>query len=328
MANFSRRQLLQMLASVGLSTLLSRPAQGLGTVTAAARKPRWPNLDCFYRLRSPVQPVETAPPFVGLHASADPDIRIAEHCAFAELRPSLIKILSYHSAADIAWLNRMNPGAHWLMRAFLNFGGRVISPDQFLTDTVNDVSRALVQLPGKEVVIELHNEPNLVLEGLGSSWRDGGAFAGWFLDVLDRYRAIAPGRRFIYPGLSPGATIDGVRQGHVAFLEASRAAVAAADGLGAHIYWSNDYTLHEALAVLDDLHGRFPTKPIWITEASHNKAGLAPQRKARQYLQFIAALKKRPFVQGVTFFVATASNPAFAEEVWVGRGIAGILGRR
>ena len=32
--------------------------------------------------------------------------------------------------------------------------------------------------------------------------------------------------------------------------------------------------------------------------------------------------------QGVTYFVASASNPDFKEEVWVGRKIAPVVGRR
>ena len=38
--------------------------------------------------------------------------------------------------------------------------------------------------------------------------------------------------------------------------------------------------------------------------------------------------QKRPTVKGVTYFVASASNPAFKEEIWVGRGIGKIVGRR
>jgi hypothetical protein len=80
--------------------------------------------------------------------------------------------------------------------------------------------------------------------------------------------------------------------------------------------------------LLDDYISRFRFKPIWVTEASNNKAGTSTYHKGLQYLDFWRELQKRPTVQGVTYFVASASNPEFKEEVWVGRNIAEIVGRR
>ncbi len=77
-----------------------------------------------------------------------------------------------------------------------------------------------------------------------------------------------------------------------------------------------------------DYIARVRFKHIWVTEASNNKAGTSVADKGKQYLQCWQELQKRPTVQGVTFFVASASNPDFAEEVWVGRGIGAIVGKR
>ena len=68
--------------------------------------------------------------------------------------------------------------------------------------------------------------------------------------------------------------------------------------------------------------------PIWITEASNNKNGVTAAEKAHEYLAFWKELQQRPSVQGVTYFIASASDPAFASEVFVGRGIARIIGAR
>ncbi|MFN2223181.1 MAG: peptidoglycan DD-metalloendopeptidase family protein, partial [Candidatus Promineifilaceae bacterium] len=144
---------------------------------------------------------------IGLHASADPDISEAEHQEFAALRPGIIKVLSFHSEDDIARLATAHPDAHFIVRAFLSFGNRRISPSQFLEDTIKDVRRALKALSGHKVVVELHNEPNTTLEGLGSSWSDGSTFSAWWLALLKAYRSALPGGRFIYPGLSPGTTV-------------------------------------------------------------------------------------------------------------------------
>ena len=265
---------------------------------------------------------------IGLHASADPGIPEAEFKEFADLRPGIIKVLSFHSDVAIRRLAASSPDATWIVRAFLDFGGRNIGPQQFITDTLSDVQRALGALPGKDVVVELHNEPNVTQEGLGQSWTDGASFATWWLDVLARYRAVLPGVRFIYPGLSPGTTVTGVKLDHIQFAEASRGAIDAADGLGLHMYWSSVYPLASALGVVDDAISRFRSKWLWVTEASNNKAGTSVPGKAQQYLQCWHELQNRPTVQGVTFFVASASNPAFGDEVWVGRGIGALVGAR
>jgi hypothetical protein len=265
---------------------------------------------------------------IGLHASADPDIGDAEHKEFAQLRPGIIKVLSFHSAEDISRLAAAHPEAHWIVRAFLSFGERQITPTKFLEDTIGDVRRALSRLRGRNFAVELHNEPNVVAEGLGKSWSDGTAFNAWWLELLGRYRRALPGVRFIYPGLSPGSTVIGTKQDHIQFIEASREAVEAANGLGAHIYWSNTYSMQQALGVLDDYITRFRAKPIWITEASHNQGVVTPLQIAKEYLRFWSELQSRPVVKGVTYFVASASDPDFAGEVWVGKGIGSLIGRR
>lgn len=265
---------------------------------------------------------------IGLHASADPAIAEDEFATFQQLQPGIIKVLSFHSGEAIARLAREHPQASWVVRAFLNFGGRNISPQQFLNDTISDVRRSLNALAGKDVVIELHNETNLVTEGLGTSWQDGASFNSWWLQVLQLYRNALPNNRFIYPGLSPGGDVNRVRQAHIPFIQASRTSVLSADGLGIHLYWSRDFPMSQALDMLDEYIRLFPSTPIWVTEASNNKGGVSATAKGREYLQFWRELQNRPTVQGVTYFVASASNPDFAEEVWVRRGIAGVVGAR
>ncbi len=282
---------------------------------------------------APAEPYITEPSMLGqarlgLHAAADPDISDAEHQEFAELRPAIIKVLSFHSHEDIHRLAQAHPRASWVVRAFLHFGGRRIAPSQFLRDTFPDTERALEALANRDVVIELHNEPNLAPEGLYSSWADASGFNTWWLELLELYQQRLPDQRFIFPGLSPGATVSNLKIDHIQFLEACRPAIQAADGLGVHLYWSNVYPMQRALDVLDDTISRFRNTPIWITEASNNKSGTTVHHKAQQYLDFWHALQTRPIVQGVTYFVASASNPNFAEEVWVGRGLGKLVGQR
>ncbi|MFN2136673.1 MAG: peptidoglycan DD-metalloendopeptidase family protein [Candidatus Promineifilaceae bacterium] len=265
---------------------------------------------------------------IGLHASADPHISDEEIVEFGLFRPSMIKVLSFHNPDALRKLAANHPNASWVVRAFLDFGGRSINPQRFFNDTISDMQRTLTILDGRNVVIELHNEPNIYAEGLGTAWGSGAEFAAWWTRLLRLYRHVFPNHRFVYPGLSPGPTTDGVREDHVRFLEASRKAIEEADGLGVHIYWSTNFSMTRALAVLDDAVNRFNDKPIWVTEASNNQNGTSPSRKAYEYLAFWKELQRRPTVEGVTYFVASAINPDFQHEVFLGKGMSRIIGAR
>jgi hypothetical protein len=67
---------------------------------------------------------------------------------------------------------------------------------------------------------------------------------------------------------------------------------------------------------------------MWITEASRKGRSLPANRMAQEYLRFWRELQGRPVIQGVTYFVASASNPQFAGEVWVGKDIGRLVGKR
>jgi hypothetical protein len=122
--------------------------------------------------------------------------------------------------------------------------------------------------------------------------------------------------------------VIGVKQDHIQFLEASRAAVEAADGIGVHLYWSAFQPMAQALTDLDDIISRFRSRQLWITEASYNRGEATSGQVAKDYLRFWRELQARPVVKGVTFFVASASDPAFANQVWVGRDLGRLVGRR
>lgn len=285
----------------------------------------------------PIPPAPVGPAALGLHASADPILAAGEVGIFQTARIEMIKVLSSLDPAGVSALAAALPEAEWVIRIFLSMAGRDISPAQFVADTFDDVTRTLSRLPGRDIVIELHNEPNLVAEGLAASWADGTEFEGWFLDVLQRYRAALPGRRFIYPGLSPGGTIPGIRQDHLQFMEQSKEAIRAADGLAIHGYWAVDFPMGATLQMFDDIlsfleFNGMADKEIWVTEASNNKGGVSPQTKGAEYIAFWNEMRNRPTIQGVTYFVASATHPDFQEEVWVtngaSRGIAEVVGTR
>lgn len=166
---------------------------------------------------------------IGLHSSADPGDLFggeAEFSEFATLFPGVIKVLSATSETAVRRLANDSPGAEWIVRAFLSWGGRNITPQNFFDWTKDDVLRTVNALRSlgigdEHIHVELQNEPNLALEGWGSTWADGTGFNAWLLDTLKKYLVLLPNVRYVYPGLSPGGSIPGVRYDSGAFLNQS-----------------------------------------------------------------------------------------------------------
>ena len=319
-----------------------------GEIDAANGYPNWKHgrpvnpAPFLVGLQPPPKPTGNAR--LGLHASADPgDLygRTAEVNEFKELAAvangrSVVKILSAHSVTAISQLVTAVPNAHWIVRAFMDFGDRTITPGQFFNDTISDTRRtvdALVNrgIPAAHITIELHNEPNLKQEGWGKSWANGTEFGNWILDVMLSYRMALPTVRYMYPGLSPGGDEAGVRTNSTRFLNDCATAISGFDALAAHCYWSNGWQMVTALGWLD-AHQKYG-KPVWVTEASRNDRPQAVPvaQYAAEYVAFWQECRKRPEVQGVTYFVASASNGYFAPECWIvsnkSRGIASEMKR-
>jgi hypothetical protein len=295
----------------------------------------YPCTKIFFRELPTVSPPYLAN--IGLHASADPGDLYGGEAEFREfriLRPGVIKVLSAHSEVSIKRLAMENPNVRWIIRAFLSMKGRSVTPQQFYDWTINDLTRAIRTLrtegvPDADIWIEIHNEPNLVAEGWTSSWQNGIQFATWLIAVKALYRQDFPSVQYMYPGLSPGADVPGVRMNSSSFLAESETAVTTCDAVGVHCYWSQTWPMSTAFTYLDS-YQRF-NKPVWVTESSRNDP--VPQvswaQYAAEYTTFWQGLNLRPWVKGVTYFVASALEASFQAECWVvnkqSRGIAAYI---
>jgi len=91
----------------------------------------------------------------------------------------------------------------------------------------------------QNMMIAIHNEPNLYSEGLGAGWQDGAGFAAFFATVAQAYRNAFPSCKLGYPATSPGPGVAGVRLYERTFAQQSIAAIRAADWIGLHAYWAN-----------------------------------------------------------------------------------------
>lgn len=257
---------------------------------------------------------------VGLHASADSGvISEAEMNEHAKLKPTVIKFLSSHAPQSITELCNRCRDADVVIRAFLDFGGRDVSAQDFYNWTINDVIRSVRAVPsGRKIWIELHNEPNLVAEGFGSSWVSGAEFADWVKAVLSLYRqSIAEDVKYISPALSPVTFSGDFGQSHDEFLAGYSACFNLFDSIGVHSYWSQSSRFSAAVAHVYG-YNRY-NKPLAVTESSRvDRPRVVPEAQiSREYYEFWEQMKTLGNVQILTFFVASASNDYFDPECWI-----------
>lgn len=297
----------------------------------------WPGEDRTEVVRNYVDPglwltqfgavyVGGTPPFsqpgagrLGIHLSADPGGFGEDRGKAADMAPDVIKYMSAHDPNYLNPIIADHPAALYVMRLFLHWGGRSISPAQFVQWTETDARRNWALVDGRERLIEIHNEPNLTAEGLGYSWADGAEFNAWYLDVLGRYRAIFPGARFLFPGLSPGGAVPGIKADSWRFIEACRPAIEASDGLACHVYWATQagWPMSRALDELVQYRQMFGNKPLYVTEFANNRGGIEPAAKAVEYINFATEARLRG-VEAMTAFVLSASDQTW---LWPPAGI-------
>ena len=293
---------------------------------------QWPGypagiIDPMIGLQHLLAPPPVADVAVGLHASADPAFAPDDIDKMIASGADVVKLLSFHDPNQVALLaSRMPAGSTYIIRAFLSMpaSGGAITPAQFAERTLPDVRRTISRIidgaAGKlvRILLEIHNEPNLVQEGLGASWADGAAFGSWMANVLELYEADPDVNRrpYLVPGLSPGGAVAGVRADSLAFLRDCLARLAAVQapvyGVAVHNYWSAAWPMSQALAQLQAVYQIAGRRRYFVTEASNNKGDTSASDKVRQYRAYPAqAAAALPGLEAITYYVASASNPAW-----------------
>lgn len=139
---------------------------------------------------------------------------------------------------------------------------------------------------------ELHNEPNLSIEGFGTTWGSGAEFGSWFLAVVALLRPDFPEARFGWPGLSPGST-EGMRFDYRIFLEGAHAAISQADWIGCHCYWQSQESIYAYDGGLSYRHFRdlWPNKLVLITDFANVLPYEDAEVKLQQYQEYFSFLR-------------------------------------
>ncbi len=254
---------------------------------------------------------------VGVHGRADGPLEEADYAPLEAARVEAVKLLVNAQPHNVDRCRALldAPDLFLLARLFADFrGGRVVQAEQFAEWQKHDMERLYVK--GMRH-FEVHNEPNLNLEGYGACWRNGNEFEDWFLQVVDILRPLFPDARFGFPGCSPGERIHGRRQDVWSFLEQCELAIAEADWIGVHCYWTDEGGMRsrgDGLGFLE-YQRRWPDKLLFITEFSNPSPQVDMHTKGRQYLEYYRLLRQHAGVGAAFAFVLSASAD-FPHEAW------------
>jgi hypothetical protein len=254
---------------------------------------------------------------VGVHGRADGPLEEADYAPLEAARVEAVKLLVNAQPGNVDRCRELldAPDLFLLARLFADFqGGRVVRAEQFAEWQKHDMERLYAR--GLRY-FEVHNEPNLNLEGFGASWRNGNEFEDWFLQVVDILRPLFPDARFGFPGCSPGGGIHGRRQGMWSFLDQCEAAIAEANWLGVHCYWTDEEDMRsreDGLGFLE-YQRRWPDKLLFITEFSNPSPQVDMRTKGGQYLEYYRLLRQNTGI-GAAFSFVLSSSADFPHESW------------
>jgi len=275
---------------------------------------------------------------VGLHGRADGELAPADYAIVARAQIEAVKITSHATMDTVKRLRAINPDMFVLIRPFAAFTDkdqpRRITPEQFVQFTEDDVARLYDADPTLRYV-EIHNEPNVHVEGLGASWGDGREFGDWFLRVMELYRRRFPDGKFGFPGLSPGPTSAAAgRVNSEQFLDAAAFAAQQADWVGLHAYWVNDREMTDGRLGFNFVHyrERFPEKLLFVTEFGNPNQPKAVV--AGQYARYYGMLRHVNGLGAAFAYIVSTPDPiesprwAWRDETGADAGIAGVVGQR
>ena len=252
----------------------------------------------------------------GVHGRAgEPVMRDVDYAALQQARLEAVKLLTWTLPGEIDRVRAQNPGVFILARLMTKIG----APNQFSDFFVSEVQDHMAGFYARGIrYFEIHNEPNLTLEGWRSSWQDGREFNRFFLEVYAKLKARFPEAKLGYPGLSPdGVPAPGVRANDLVFLAESDQAACTADWLGVHCYWQSEAEMMAPRGGLNfqEYRRRYPDKMLFITEFSNVSFGVDKGVKGQQYARYYQLLRSVPGL-GAAFCYILSATQGFEGEAW------------
>ncbi|HLC33986.1 MAG TPA: M23 family metallopeptidase [Anaerolineales bacterium] len=251
---------------------------------------------------------------VGVHGRMDGPLTEADVQAARHARLEAVKLLASAPDASVMQMRALNPEMFILVRLVGDLATRAVAASEFVESVQADLQRHYRM--GIRY-FEVHHEPNLSSEGCERTWMDGGGFSRWFQETVSRLRQRFPDAKFGFPGLAPGATVDGLRQDALAFLQQADSAALAADWIGVHCFWTRAEEMHSQQGgkFYEVIRQRHPGKLLMVSEYSNTAAGVDSRIKGQQYVEYTRLLRDEPGV-GAAFCVALSASRGYESEVW------------
>ncbi len=275
---------------------------------------RWSD-DILAYLDVPVEikhftPVSNPPPastaWRGLQMRADGNSNTADFQCLTVGKLNAAKIMTNTSFEELATLKSLVPNI--MLRLFtagdnpslLNAATFVAEQRAWLTEFNRQGGR----------LVEIHNEPNLVQEGLDYAWRTPGDFARWYSAVYTLIKSEFPNLQLGYPGLSPQPNV-GAWQASIQSL-VSQGKV---DWVGAHSYWISENDMNSPTGGQHYRSYLNFGKPVYITEFANVNPADSHALKGQQYKRYYSSLVG---VRGAFAFVSSASDRQFntSHQTW------------
>ncbi|MGC9082746.1 MAG: M23 family metallopeptidase [Anaerolineae bacterium] len=172
---------------------------------------------------------------------------------------------------------------------------------------------------------EIHGEPNTAARGYGVSWDSPAAFSAWFVAVADGLR-----RRFGlplrvgFPGLAPaGPSLPGLAPAvpDEVFLNEGREALAAADFVCCHVYWTTRGEMENYNGALRFLRlymerPEVRPKPVVISQFANVNPLPSDAEKGAQYADFYFFCAQYDRIEAACSFLLRSPDPSWAGLAW------------
>lgn len=141
----------------------------------------------------------------------------------------------------------------------------------------------------RDMMIAVHNEPNLIPEGWVTAWHNGGEFAAWFKAVAAAYRTLFAGAKIGFPALSPGGSVLNLRTDEAQFIREAASAINDADWIGVHYYWQKQDG-SDIAPPINNWKSWFGSKPLVATEVGPTDQNIITAPAMRLAYQRFAAI--------------------------------------